>query len=462
MAEARWEACLNDLQQSLNNRSYSSWILPLKYRGDENSVLTLAAPNKFHIEFIQFNYMDVISSTICKYFPESQKIQFVINEEITASPQIQGSDLSKNTQSGIQLPSQNISTAPKARARDSYSTFSSKYTFESFVEGPHNQFAKVAAYTVADNPGKTYNPLFIYGGTGLGKTHLLQAVGNRIQQRRPNARIIYVSIDTFMRDFIESIQNNSRSTFSTLYEQADVLLVDDVHFLKSREGTQEQFFHIFNHLLQRDRQIVITSDRPPKELEGMEERLVSRFLSGLMVDVQAPDLESRIAILQHKTQSENLDIPYETIEFLAQNISSNIRELEGALTTLLARCSLNHMDVNLSLAKQVLMDIKGVQRNRIISIDTIQQVVARYYKVTENELIGKSRRKDVAFARQVMMYLCREMCDASLKTIGLRLGGRDHTTVMYGAREIGKKSKTQDQFRKELTLIQQQIEMEGD
>ncbi|MFA6793692.1 MAG: DnaA/Hda family protein, partial [Candidatus Neomarinimicrobiota bacterium] len=223
-----------------------------------------------------------------------------------------------------------------------------------------------------------------------------------------------------------------------------------------------QFFHIFNDLLQRDKQIVITSDRPPKELEGLEERLVSRFLSGLMVDVQAPDLESRIAILQHKVLIENLDIPYEVIEFVAQNISSNIRELEGALTTILARSSLSHTDISLGLAKSVLMDIKGVKRNRIISIDTVQNVVTKYYKVTPNEIIGKGRRKEVAQARQVMMYLCRNLCDASLKTIGLRLGGRDHTTIIYGVREIGRRCREDNGFKKEIDLITQQIEFEGD
>jgi chromosomal replication initiator protein len=265
-----------------------------------------------------------------------------------------------------------------------------------------------------------------------------------------------------MRDFIDAIQNNKKNDFSLLYKQADILLVDDVQFLKSREGTQEQFFHIFNDLLQRDKQIVITSDRPPKELEGLEERLVSRFLSGLMVDVQAPDLESRIAILQHKTMMENLDIPYEVVEFIAQNISSNIRELEGTLTTMLARSSLNHIDITLGLAKSVLMDMKGVKRDRIISIDTVQKVVTRYYKVSENEIIGKGRRKEVALARQVMMYLCRDLCNASLKTIGLRLGGRDHTTVMYGVREIAKRTRNDEAFKKEVALITQQIEFEGD
>jgi chromosomal replication initiator protein len=454
--EMQWSACLRDLEGELNPQSFSSWFIPLQYCSDENDILTLAAPNKFHIEFIEYNYWKTLAPIIEKYFPSNRKVQFVINRNL--QPQTE-----KIEAKAVESAAAPV-TAPlrKAMTEDYYSTFNSRYTFEEFVEGPHNQFAKVAASSVSENPGRSYNPLFIYGGTGLGKTHLLQAIGNRVRVRDPYSRVMYVSIDTFMRDFIDAIKNNSKNDFSLLYKQADILLVDDVQFLRSREGTQEQFFHIFNDLLQRDKQIVITSDRPPKELEGLEERLVSRFLSGLMVDVQAPDLESRIAILQHKVLIENLDIPYEVIEFVAQNISSNIRELEGALTTILARSSLSHTDISLGLAKSVLMDIKGVKRNRIISIDTVQNVVTKYYKVTPNEIIGKGRRKEVAQARQVMMYLCRNLCDASLKTIGLRLGGRDHTTIIYGVREIGRRCREDNGFKKEIDLITQQIEFEGD
>ncbi len=459
LEEERWGKCVKELESNVNQQSFSSWFAPLRYCSNDNGILTLSAPNKFHIEFIEYNYWDTLSPIIDKHFPENKKVQFIINSQIKPE---RHNDAIGNSTPEIQAVQEESSQKPKPPKPDIYSTFNSRFTFEEFVEGPHNQFAKVAASSVSENPGKSYNPLFIYGGTGLGKTHLLQAIGNRAYIRNPYRRIIYVSIDTFMRDFIDAIQNNKKNDFSMLYKQADILLVDDVQFLRSREGTQEQFFHIFNDLLQRDKQIVITSDRPPKELEGLEERLVSRFLSGLMVDVQAPDLESRIAILQHKTIIENLDIPYEVIEFIAQNISSNIRELEGTLTTMLARSSLGHIDISLGLAKSVLMDMKGVKRDRMISIDTVQKVVTRYYKVTPNEIIGKGRRKEVALARQVMMYLCRELCQASLKTIGLRLGGRDHTTVMYGVREIGKRCKNDPAFKKEVELITQQVEFEGD
>ncbi len=454
--EFQWNACLKDLEDTLNPQSFSSWFLPLQYCSDDNDVLTLAAPNKFHIEFIEYNYWKTLAPIIEKHFPSNRKVQFIINRNL--QEQAAKIDVEMLSNTPAPAPTQK---KPKIE-QDYYSTFNSRYTFDDFVEGPHNQFAKVAASSVSENPGTSYNPLFIYGGTGLGKTHLLQAIGNRVRERDPYSRVMYVSIDTFMRDFIDAIKNNKKNDFSLLYRQADILLVDDVQFLRLREGTQEQFFHIFNDLLQRDKQIVITSDRPPKELEGLEERLVSRFLSGLMVDVQAPDLESRIAILQHKIMSENLDIPYEIIEFIAQNIHSNIRELEGALTTMLARSSLSHTDVSLGLAKSVLMDIKGVKRNRIISIDTVQNVVTRYYKISPNEIIGPGRRKEVAQARQVMMYLCRNLCDASLKTIGLRLGGRDHTTIIYGVREIARRSREDSGFKKELDLITQQIEFEGD
>ncbi|MFA6793504.1 MAG: DnaA/Hda family protein, partial [Candidatus Neomarinimicrobiota bacterium] len=259
---------MRDLEGELNPQSFSSWFIPLQYCSDENDILTLAAPNKFHIEFIEYNYWKTLAPIIEKYFPSNRKVQFVINRNL--QPQTE-----KIEAKAVESAAAPV-TAPlrKAMTEDYYSTFNSRYTFEEFVEGPHNQFAKVAASSVSENPGRSYNPLFIYGGTGLGKTHLLQAIGNRVRVRDPYSRVMYVSIDTFMRDFIDAIKNNSKNDFSLLYKQADILLVDDVQFLRSREGTQEQFFHIFNDLLQRDKQIVITSDRPPKELEGLEERLV--------------------------------------------------------------------------------------------------------------------------------------------------------------------------------------------
>jgi len=260
---SQWEACLADLKDSLNPQSFSSWFSPLQYCSNENDVLTLAAPNKFHIEFIEYNYWDTLSPIIDKHFPENKKVQFIINAGLQAEREsaISATEASANTNQAHE----SAIPQPEPPKQDIYSTFNSRFTFEEFVEGPHNQFAKVAASSVSENPGRTYNPLFIYGGTGLGETHLLQAIGNRAYARNPYARVIYVSIDTFMRDFIDAIQNNKKNDFSLLYKQADILLVDDVQFLKSREGTQEQFFHIFNDLLQRDKQIVITSDRPPKE-----------------------------------------------------------------------------------------------------------------------------------------------------------------------------------------------------
>jgi len=312
----------------------------------------------------------------------------------------------------------------------------SRYTFDSFVEGASNQFAKAAAVAVSEAPGKTsFNPLVIYGGVGLGKTHLIQAIGNFAKENGSANRIRYVSSEKFTIEFINSIQNNKTTEFSQVYRNVDMLVVDDIQFFMNKERTQEEFFHTFNTLHQKGKQIVLSSDRPPKELKGLEERLLSRFQWGLVADIQPPDLETRIAILQQKAGFDGIDLSMDIIEYISTNITNNIREMEGALIKLLAFSSLKGVDISLDLAKSVLKDVVASKR-RDISIEEIQRVVCHYFDIPEDLIRGKSRKKEIAFARQVAMYLSKEMTHYSLKSIGLHFGGRDHTTVIHAIRTI--------------------------
>lgn len=459
--EKKWADLLNNLKGKMPSHSYTSWILPLYIVDCNDFSFRISAPNRFHSEYIEMHFKEVIKSAIKDVFGKDLTLQ-IITDTNSRKTQIHNYRSDNIAEKVLQKeePAERENFHQTYYVEDRYSQLNSRYTFETCVEGPHNQFAKVASRAVSEAPGNTaFNPLLIYGGTGLGKTHLLQAIGHYARTQNPNRRVIYVSSEKFMIDFITAIRNNRLNEFGNLYRKADLLLVDDIQFLESREGTQEQFFHTFNDLYQRGKQIVITSDRTPKELKGVEERLISRFLSGLTVDIQPPDFESRIAILQKKATIDQLSIPPEVIEFVAQNITTNVRELEGAMTRIFAYSSLAHTDVTINLAKKVIKDMMGVRKTRHISIDIIQSAVSDFYKVTENELMGKGRKKEVALARQVIMYLSREISGMSLKTIGLRLGRRDHTTVMHACNVIGKKIRENKTFAKEIDSIRHQIDL---
>lgn len=459
--EKKWDDLLNNLQRKMPSHSYTSWVLPLNIVDCNDFSIRISAPSRFHSEYIEMHFKDLIRSGVRDIFGKDLTLQ-IITDQNTRKTEILESGSSHISDRILQKEehAEKENFQQTYYVEDRYSQLNSRYTFETFVEGPHNQFAKVASRAVSEAPGNTaFNPLLIYGGTGLGKTHLLQAIGHYARMQNPNRRVIYVSSEKFMIDFITAIRNNRLNEFGNLYRKADLLLVDDIQFLESREGTQEQFFHTFNDLYQRGKQIVITSDRTPKELKGVEERLISRFLSGLTVDIQPPDFESRIAILQKKATIDQLTIPPEVIEFVAQNITTNVRELEGAMTRIFAYSSLAHTDVTINLAKKVIKDMLGVRKTRHISIDIIQAAVSEFYKVTENELMSKGRKKEVALARQVIMFLSREISGMSLKTIGLRLGRRDHTTVMHACNVIGRKIRENKSFAKEIDAIKHQIDL---
>ena len=356
-------------------------------------------------------------------------------------------------------PVQNPFAIPGIQEKEVDSQLNESYTFERFIEGDCNQLARSAAWAIAQEPGGTsFNPYLVYGGVGLGKTHLIQAVGNYVTENRADRTVLYVSSERFTTEFVQSIQRNRISEFSMFYRQVDVLIVDDVQFFSGKEKTQEEFFHIFNALHQAGKQIVLSADRPPREIDGIEERLLSRFQWGLSADVKPPGLETRIAILQRKAEDDGIDLDQDVIEFIAHNVKSNIRELEGALIRLLAHATLHQRELNLSLAKEVLRDLMEDEQANL-TIDEIQRIVCEYTGIDEDRMRGKTRKREVVRARQIAMYFCKKLTQNSLKTIGLHFGGRDHSTVIHANNTVEDQMETDEQFKNTVDEIDRKIEL---
>ena len=383
----------------------------------------------------------------------------VSNFAIVVNPEIQHDVLDQNTDPGEQQPYIEPTVVPAAdsQARRSDSRLNPKYSFDNFVIGGSNRFAHAAAVAVAEAPAKAYNPLFIYGESGLGKTHLLHAIGHYAESLYPGIRVRYVSSEEFTNDFINSIANNRASVFQSRYREIDILLIDDIQFLQGKDSTQEAFFHTFNTLHDHNKQVVITSDLPPKHLTGFEDRMRSRFEWGLITDVQAPDLETRIAILRKKAQSEKLQIGNDILEYMATKVSSNIRELEGTLIRVTAFASLNKTTVDLALVQTVLKDLITLDEDNVIAPVDIINHTAEYFKLTVDDLYGSSRSQAVATARQIAMYLCREMTNLSLPKIGQLFGNRDHTTVMYANKKITELMKERRSIYNQVTELTSRI-----
>ena len=333
-----------------------------------------------------------------------------------------------------------------------------KYTFDNFIQGEGNKLAAGAALAVADSPGTFYNPLFIFGGVGLGKTHLMQAIGHQMLEERPNAKVVYIQSETFVNDFINSIKNKTQEQFREKYRTADLLLVDDIQFFAKKEGIQEEFFHTFETLYNNQKQIVMTSDRLPTEIPDLSERLVSRFAWGLQVEITPPDLETRIAILRKKAESEGLEVDESTLDYIASQVDTNIRELEGALVKVQAQSTIQKQDINIGLARSALADLKLVQKSRGLQISQIQEVVANYFQTSVAEMKGKKRVRNIVIPRQVAMYLSRELTDASLPKIGQEFGGKDHTTVMHACDKIARQMKTDTEIKSAVSDLRQMLE----
>jgi chromosomal replication initiator protein len=433
-AEQIWVDVLDVIRSELNTPTFKTWFehtSPVEVRDD---YLVIAVQNEFAREWLESRYSGLLRSALLQVLGRELSVEFVVPSE---SP----SPLEDLEEPAVPGPSSSPEdSAPSAR-KTSNGEFNPKYTFDSYVIGASNQFAHAAALAVAEAPGRAYNPLFVYGGVGLGKTHLLQAIGHYVQTSFPHLKVKYVSTEQFTNDFINSIGDRDKKRidgFRRQYRTNDVLLVDDIQFLKGKEGTQEEFFHTFNTLQQAGKQVVLSSDRPPKDIEKLEERLRSRFEMGLITDIQPPDLETRIAILRRNVEVQSLSIPDDVLSFVADRVSSNIRELEGALIRVMAFSSLTRHPVDIELARNVLKDIFPERSRRPITLSTIQREVCKYYSLSHSELIGGKRSQSIVYPRQIAMYLTRELTELSLPAIGAEFGGRDHTTVMHAKAKIEK------------------------
>lgn len=412
-----WKRCLRTLEAELSEKQFNTWIRPLQAI-DEGERLRLLAPNNFIVEWVRANCLDRIQQC-CSDAPERGPTVVAI--------EIGGRDLPAS------LPSAQSARAPRYKSLDS--RLNPTFTFETFVEGKSNQFARAAAYQVGMNPGHAYNPLFIYGGVGLGKTHLMHAIGNLIAQRHPDARISYSHSEGFVSDMVSGLQHNRIAQFKQAYRGLDALLIDDIQFFANKDRSQEEFFHTFNALLEGQRQIVITCDRYPKEVGGLEERLKSRFGWGLTVAIEPPELETSVAILMSKASATGQRLPEEVAFFIAQRIRSNVRELEGALRRVVATAEFTGQPISLSSAKHALRDLLALQ-DKLVTIENIQRTVAEYYKIRVGDLLSKRRSRSIARPRQIAMALAKELTRHSLPEIGDAFGGRDHTTVLHACRRI--------------------------
>ncbi len=466
-ARIAWLACLGIVKDSVNSQSFKTWFEPIVPLHLRNGKLYIQVPSQFFYDWVEEHYYNLISSSLTKILGKGASLEYQISDgehnfdtAITSSPAI--------TESAAGRSGSAISTGSPRNGsgfepvRESYHSYlNPRYVFENFIKGDSNQLARAAASAVANNPGGTsFNPLVIYGGTGLGKTHLVQAIGNHALLHGKAKRVNYVSSEKFTVEFVEAIQSDRIADFSSFYRSMDILIVDDIQFFSGKEKTQDNFFHTFNELHQIGKQIILTSDRPPKELKGLDDRLLSRFQWGLTADVQPPDLETRIAILRKKSADDRIELPQDVVEFIAANVTSNIRELEGCLISLLAKASLEERDVDINLAREVLRVVVGDIKSPI-TIESIQRTVCEYFNIPEDLIRAKTRKQEVVNARQVAMYIAKELTNCSLKTIGLHFGGRDHSTVIHAYQSVEDQMRLDPKYLTNVTQIRRRLELLG-
>ncbi|MDX2063066.1 MAG: chromosomal replication initiator protein DnaA [Bacteroidia bacterium] len=468
-----WEHCLNVIRDNIPVQSFRTWFEPIEPLSLENNVLTIQVPSQFFYEWIEEHYIGLLRRTVRHFLGADAKLEYSVI--------VENSSVASETPVSVQMPATTNETRPtnppvnlplntgksipnpfvipglkKVSINPQLNTY---YTFDSYIEGECNRLARTAGLAVANRPGQTaFNPLLLYGGVGLGKTHLAQAIGNEVKRQHPSKVVLYVSSEKFTNQFVDSIKNNSVSDFISFYQLVDVLIVDDIQFFAGKERTQDIFFHVFNHLHQTDRQLILTSDAPPNDLKGMEERLLSRFKWGLSADLQSPDLETRIAILKNKMYHEGIDIPDDVVEYIAYNITSNIRELEGALISILAQSSFNRREIDMDLAHQIVKNfVKNASRE--LSIDSIQKIVSEYFRLPVEKLKEKTRKREIVQARQISMFFAKQYTKSSLKTIGLHFGGRDHSTVIHALHTVDDLMTTDKEFRRYVEEIRKKIQL---
>jgi len=431
-----WTRTLNLLKSELTEISFNTWINSIEPISLSTTSINLGVPDDFNKGILESRYSKLIKNAIKQLTLKEYTINFVIPSQ-------------ENDQNSF-----NDSVSQD----DQYvSVLNPKYTFDTFVIGNSNRFAHAASLAVAETPAKAYNPLFLYGGVGLGKTHLMHAIGHYTLTQNSSLKVLYVSSERFTNELINAIKDDRNEEFRSKYRNIDILLIDDIQFIAGKERTQEEFFHTFNALYEANKQIILSSDKPPKDITTLEERLRSRFEWGLIADVQTPDLETRIAILRKKAQLEKLDVPNDIMVFIADNIASNIRELEGALNRVIAYASLTQRDMSVDLANEALKDILSANKNKVINSTNIKDIVARYYNIRVEEFKSKKRNREISYPRQIAMYLCRELTDMSLPKIGDDFGGRDHTTVIHAYDKISEDIDSNPETRRAVSELKKNI-----
>lgn len=438
-----WNIVLEDLRQTLPSQSFSTWILPIRPVNQNSTSLTLEVPNRFFADWLQDNhYAGIIQGSLRRSTGHDLSVDFTVQrgEKAYVRP------------TPDEAPPGPRAEAPDWQERARKIGLNPKYTFDSFVVGNSNQFAHAAALAVAEKSPRTYNPLFIYGGVGLGKTHLLTAIGNFKLSTYPDARVCYVHAETFMNELIQALTNKKMPEFREKYRRMDVLLMDDIQFIAGKERTQEEFFHTFNSLYESHKNIVVTSDKFPKEIPGLEDRLRSRFEWGLIADIQPPDMETKVAILHKKAELESISLPRDVSMFLAQNFSSNVRELEGSLVRISAFSSLTHSPITVELAREVLKDFIR-EASKEVTVERVLKAVSQQFSVSVVDLKGKRRTRGLSYPRQVAMYLSRELTDNSFPEIGQKIGGRDHSTVMHGHAKIAEALETDEELQGQVQAL---------
>ena len=436
--EQIWEEALKMIEEETSPVSFAIWIQPIVPCGIIGNKIILQVKESFLKEIIEKRHLPLIRTAIKMVTKNEYDIMITTEEEQNAG-------------------NLHNLAAEKPAENELARNLNPKYVFDSFVVGNSNRMAHAASLAVAESPAQAYNPLFLYGNSGLGKTHLMHSIGHFILDRNPQAKVLYVTSETFTNELINSIQNNKNEEFRNKYRNIDVLMIDDIQFISKKEGTQEEFFHTFNALYESNKQIIISSDRPPKEIKTLEDRLRSRFEWGLIADVQPPDYETRIAILKKKAERDNLTVPDDVMAYIAKNIASNIRELEGALTRIVAFATLTNQDISIALAENSLKDIFSENSATPLTPELIQQVVAEYYNIRVEDIQGSKKPKNIAFPRQVSMYLCRKLLDISLPKIGESFGGRDHTTVIYAISKIEKQLESDEGLQKTVHALEKEI-----
>lgn len=445
--EVLWNNCLEEIEKQVLPENFNTWFTPTYACSKDENSLTIAVPNRFYEKCLTENYLELIQNALETVSDKKLEVRFRVNSDFKKS-----STLATEAQE-----TQKVKEIPSPTPLFNTGFLNPKYNFENFVVGPNNQFACAASQAVAGNPAHNYNPLFLYGAVGLGKTHLLHAIGNAIVKENPQTRVRYISAESFTVDLIESIKKDRMQGFRERYRPLDVLLVDDIQFIAGKERTQEEFFYTFNTLYEYHKQIILSSDRYPKDMQNIEERLRSRFESGLIADIMPPDLETKMAILYQKAEIHQKNIPQDVAIFLANNIKSNIRELEGLLLRVIAYGSFTRREINLELAQEVLKDFT-VDKNRHFTIPNIQKTVAQFFQLKVADLKSKKRSRDISVPRQIAMYICREFTQASLPEIGRQFGGKDHTTVIFSHRKISHMTNENKEMGKRVQEIIKLIE----